>query len=220
MPNKQREPTPRSRNTALAWAAGSLVLAVAIAGVYLGLYRAKGYRLPVGFDAPWYVWRASFVSSHGLGPLGTSTRPGSEVLAAVLGGLTGRSQLTIAVLLGPVLAGVFALGLGALVWSALGADRRRWLAAVVVGGTVLGATRLVDENVASLLFLCLLLAALTALVAAAAGDGPRWAFVGSVVLLIAAGLAHWLFLAVVGLILVGAVILLGQIGRASCRERV
>src|SRR5438552_515599 len=183
MPNKQREPTPRSRNTALAWAGGSLVLPVAIAGVYLGLYRAKGYRLPVGFDAPWYVWRASFVSSHGLGPLGTSTRPGSEVLAAVLGGLAGRSQFTIAVLLGPVLSGVFALGLGALLWSTLGEDRRRWLAAVVVGGTVLGATRLVDENVASLLFLCLLLASLTLLVAAAAGEGPRWAFIGGVTLL-------------------------------------
>src|SRR5262249_45050420 len=53
-----------------------------------------------------------------------------------------------------------------------------------------------------------LLASLTLLVAAAARDGARWAFVGSVVLMAAAGLAHWLFLAVFGLILAGAVVLL------------
>jgi hypothetical protein len=209
MPNKQRERSPLGRNTSVRWALACAVLAIGIAGLYLALYRTKGYTLPVGFDAPWYVWRASFVSSRGLGPLGTSTRPGSAVLAAVLGGVTGRSQLTIAVLLGPMLAGVFALALGGLVWSSLGRGRWRWLGAVVVGGTVLGATRLVDENVATLLFLCVLVSALSVLVAAAAGDGARWAFVGSVLLLVAAGLAHWLFLAVFGLMLVGAVALLG-----------
>ncbi len=209
MPNKQHEPSPPGRNTSLRWALACAALAVGVAGVYLGLYRTKGYTLPVGFDAPWYVWRASFVADHGMGPLGTSTRPGSAVLAALIGGLTGRSQFTVAVLLGPVLPGVFALSLGALVWSSLGRHRWRWLAAVVVGGTVLGATRLVDENVATLLFLCLCVAAVTLLVAAAAADGAsRWGFVGSVVLLVAAGLAHWLFLAVFGLMLLGAVILL------------
>ena len=217
MPNKQHEPSPLRRNTSLRWALACAALAVGVAGVYLGLYRTKGYTLPVGFDAPWYVWRASYVAAHGLGPLGTSTRPGSSVLAAVLGGLTGRSQFTVAVLLGPVLAGMFALALGALVWWSLGRDRWRWLAAVVVGGTVLGATRLVDENVATLLFLCLLVGALTLLVAAAAADGSRWGFLGSVMLLVAAGLAHWLFLAVFGLMLLGAVILLAPGSRRRSR---
>ncbi len=217
MGHKLRQGTPPSRNTdpprgggTFRWALAGGGFALAIAGVYLGLYRAKGFRLPVGFDAPWYVWRAAFVADHGMGPVGTATRPGSEVLGALLGTVTGRSPFTVAVLLAPVLAGVFALSLGALLWSSLGEDRWRWAGAVVIGGAVLGGTRLVDENVATLLFLCVLVAALEPLVAAAADGGRGWArgVVASIVLLVAAGLAHWLFLAVFALMLAGAIALL------------
>ena len=135
MAHKQPEPTPWSRNTAVAWAIASAATALGVACTYLGLYRARGFRLPVGFDAPWYVWRASFVGSHGLGALGTSSRPGSEVLSALLGAITGRSQLTMAVLLGPLLAGAFALAVGALVWSSLGSSRSRWWAAAKRAGS-------------------------------------------------------------------------------------
>ena len=225
MAHKLRQGTPPSRNTdppraggTFRWALACGAVALAIAGVYLGLYRAKGFRLPVGFDAPWYVWRAAFVGEHGLGPVGTATRPGSEVLAAVLGAVTGRSPFTVAVLLGPVLAGTFALSLAALLWSSLGEDRWRWVGAVLIGGAVLGGTRLVDENVATLLFLCVLVAALEPLVVAAADGGRAWTrgVVASVLLLIAAGLAHWLFLAVFGLMLAGAIALLL---RRSGRQR-
>jgi hypothetical protein len=218
MGHKLRRGTPPSRNTgserperALGWAVACAAMALAVAGSYLALYRLKGFRLPVGFDAPWYVWRSAFLRAHALGPVGTGARPGSAVLGAVLGALTGRSPFTVAVLLGPVLAGVLALSLGALAWSSLGADRWRWAATVVIGGTVLGGTRLVDENVATLLFLCVLLAGLVPLIASAAGGGERgWGrgVVASVALLVAAGLAHWLFLAVFALILVGAIAVL------------
>ena len=226
MAHKQREGTPPSRNTgpardgALGWAIACAALALAVAGTFLALYRIRGFRLPVGFDAPWYVWRSAFVAHVGLGPLGTATRPGAEVVGALLGGVTGRSALTVAVLLAPVLAGVFALALGALLWSTLGGDRWRWLAAAVAGGTVLGATRLVDENVATLLFLCVLVAALVPLVeAAASGPAERsWArsVTAAVALLVAAGLAHWLFLAVFALMLAVAI---GMLVPRSLRQR-
>ena len=198
------------------------LVASAAAAMYLGLYHVRGFRLPVGFDASWYAWRGSFVSGHGLGPLGTSARPGSEVVAALLGSVTRRSQLELAVLLPPALAGAFGLALGSVVWSAVGPSPGRWLTAAAGGGALLGATRLVDENVATLLFLVVLLAAVVPLVARAAdgSSGPvlrrdprAW---GAALLLVAAGLAHWLFLAVFGGILGLAVVLLWP---ASGRQR-
>jgi hypothetical protein len=230
MANKQAEASPPTRNTAPRdprrtawWFAACAVLALAVAGAYLGIYRARRFTLPVGFDAPWYIWRASYLSAHGMGPLGTSIRPGSAVLAAVLGGVTGRSQFTIAVLIGPVLAGVFAIGMGGLVWACLGPGRWRWLAAVVVGGCVLGGTRLVDENVATLLFLCIAVAALVPLVTAAvAGRRSGWGrgLSVAIVLLVAAGLVHWLFLAVVGAVLGLAVFFVARRSAAQVREGV
>src|SRR5690242_12351456 len=162
---------PLSRSA--LWAGACALVALAVAAAYLRLYPARGFRLPVGFDAPWYVWRASFVAGHGLGPLGTAARPGSEVLAALAGAVTGRSQLELAVLLPPVLAGTFGLALGGLAVAGLG--HWRWLPAAATGGALLGATRLVDENVATLLFLAVALAALVPVVslAAAGDDGSR-----------------------------------------------
>src|SRR5207302_3246169 len=81
---------------------------------------------------------------------------------------------------------------------------------------ILGGTRLVDENVATLLFLAVLVAALVPLVERAAGSRTRPAFWGAVALLVAAGLAHWLFLAVFAPMLVVAVALLLP---AALRER-
>jgi hypothetical protein len=230
MANKQAEASPPTRNTAprgarsaLWWCLACAVLALAVAGAYLGIYRAKGFRLPIGFDAPWYIWRASYLSAHGMGRLGTSIRPGSAVLASVLGALTGRSQFTIAVLIGPVLAGMFAIAMGALVWACLGPGRWRWLGAVVVGGCLLGGTRLVDENVATLFFLCVVVAALVPLIAAAVvGRSSGWGrrLGAAIVLLVAAGLVHWLFLAVVSAVLALAVVFLARRSAAQLREGV
>ena len=100
MAHKQPPASSPSRNTRpvgakrLAWAVVTALVTLAVAGVYLGLYRVRGFALPVGFDAPWYVWRATFVQARGIGPLGTSSRPGSAVLAAILGSITGRVGYT------------------------------------------------------------------------------------------------------------------------------
>ncbi|HYT80305.1 MAG TPA: hypothetical protein VEQ37_13855 [Actinomycetota bacterium] len=166
---------------------------------YFLAYRARRYPMPVGFDASWYVWRARFVGAEGLGALGTSVRPGHALLASILSGLTGLSQLRLAVILPLVLVSVFALAVGAF-WAAgvgNGLDGRlghgTWIVAVSIAGTLVGASRLVGENVANLLMLAMVVAAVAA-VARRIDGGRGWS--GAVVLLVAAGLAHWIFLGV------------------------
>ena len=177
-------------------AAGS---AVVLFLFYFLAYRARRYPMPVGFDASWYVWRARFVGAEGLGALGTSVRPGHALLASILSGLTGVSQLRLAVILPLVLVSVFALAVGAFWAAGVGGDREErveqgtWIVSVGVAGTLVGASRLVGENVANLLMLALMVTAVAAM-ARRLGGSRGW--LGGVVLLVAAGLAHWIFLGV------------------------
>ena len=174
-------------------------LAVVLFLFYFLAYHARGYPMPVGFDASWYVWRATFVGAQGLGPLGTSGRPGHALLASVLSGLTGLSQLRLAVILPLALASVFALAVGAF-WGA-GPGRRSdrplgrsmWIVAAAVAGTLIACSRLVGENVANLLMLALVVTAIAAMAGRIRGARGWWA---AVVLLVGAGLAHWIFLGV------------------------
>jgi hypothetical protein len=170
-------------------------LAVAVFEFYFAVYPTRHLTLPVGFDTSWYVWRAQFVAVEGVGRLGTSLRPGHALLSSVLGSVTGLNQLELAVVLPLLLVSVFALALGAFVRTCFGVDRMGWAITVAVAGPLLGTTRLVGENVANLLNLALLAASLAFI--GRRVDGRR-GFVGAVGLLVAAGLAHWLFLAVAG----------------------
>jgi hypothetical protein len=197
------EDRPRARGLAWRSELRPWAWAVVAAGAAFGLiflayflvYRSRHFALPLGWDTPWYVWRADFVASEGLGPLGTNARPGHSLLSAVLGAVTGRSQLELQVVVPFVLVGVFALAVGALVSEGLGREPGRWLVAVGVAGAVVGGTRLVGENVANLLHVLLVVAGLVFVVRLV---GLGRGFAGSVSLLVAAGLAHWLFLGVTG----------------------
>jgi len=186
----------RRAATAFAVAAG---LAVAMFLFYFLAYRARRYPMPVGFDASWYVWRARFVGVEGLGPLGTSVRPGHALLASVLASVTALSQLELAVVLPLVLVSVFALAVGAFWAAGVGEGGRSrlghgaWVVAVAIAGTLVGAGRLVGENVANLLMLALVVGALSAMARRVGGARGWWA---AVVLLVAAGVAHWIFLGV------------------------
>jgi hypothetical protein len=186
----------RGGATAVVAAVG---LAVVLFLFYFLAYHARRYPMPVGFDASWYVWRANFVGAQGLGPLGTSGRPGHALLASMLAGLTGLSQLRLAVILPLALASVFALAVGAF-WAAgpgLGSAHMlgssMWIVAAALAGTLIAASRLVGENVANLLMLALVVAAIAAMAGRVRGARGWWA---AVVLLVAAGLAHWIFLGV------------------------
>ena len=178
---------------AVAFGLGSSIFAF-----YFLVYRIRRFPVPVGFDTSWYVWRARFVGEQGIGPLDTAVRPGHALLSSVLGSVIHRPQLELAVVLPLVLVSVFALALGAFLVAGLGVRGWRWGTAVAVTGTLLGATRLVGENVANLLLLALVAAGLAASAhRVAAGKG----LAGAVALFVAAGLAHWTFLAVVGAIM-------------------
>jgi hypothetical protein len=184
------------------WGAAAGIAAGLVVGVFLLyflVYRVRHFALPLGWDTPWYVWRAEFVAHEGLGPLGTDARPGHALLSAVLGAVTTLSQLQLQVVVPYVLVGMFALAVGGLAVEGMGTDRARWVVAIAVAGALVGATRLVGENVANVLHLLLVVAGLTFLIRMVArGRG----FLGSVLLLVAAGLAHWLFLGLTGAVLV------------------
>jgi hypothetical protein len=167
--------------------------------LYFMVYRVRHFSLPLGWDTPWYVWRADFVAHVGLGPLDTGARPGHELLSAILGSLTGLSQLRLQVVVPFVLVGTFALAMGAMVAEGLGSGEAwRWAVGAGVTAAVIGTTRLVGENVANLMEVLLVVVGLLLLLRfLRVGRG----FVGAVLMLVAAGLSHWLFLAVFGVVM-------------------
>ena len=172
-------------------------LAVGLFVLYFAVYRVRRFDMPVGFDAPWYVWRGEYVGELGAGDLGTNERPGHALLAAIVTAVSGLSHLELAVVLPLVLVPVFALASGALWRGAFGRRGWGWVAAAAVAGTLLGATRLVGENVANLMNLALVVTAMLPLVTWVATGSSR-ALAASTALVVAAGLAHWLFLGVAG----------------------
>ena len=187
------------RRPARSWVAAASAVGAVFVTVdlfYQLIYRVRHFSLPLGFDAPWYVWRADYVASQGVGALDTNARPGHSLLSAALHSVTGWSALQLHVMLPYVLVGVFALALGALFAEGLGrGETWRWLAGAGVAGGLVGTTRLVGENVANLMNVTLVAVGFLFLM--------RWivhgrGFTGSVLTLLGAGLAHWLFLAVFG----------------------
>ncbi|MFN2543155.1 MAG: hypothetical protein ABR600_01100 [Actinomycetota bacterium] len=163
------------------------------------VYRVRHFSLPLGFDAPWYVWRADFVASQGMGPIETAARPGHALLSANLQSLTGLSALQLDVVLPFVLVGVFALALGVLFAEGLGrGETSGWAIGAAVAAGLIGTTRLVGENVANLLNILLVVVGFLFLLRFIT---RRRGFVGAVAMLVAAGLAHWVFLGVFALVL-------------------
>jgi len=187
--------------------AGSIALALSIAifVLYFGAYPLRHLHLPMGFDPPYYVWRADYLGAHGVGTGTLASRPGYPILSAMLGSVTGRPQLELVSILSLVLVPLVSLAVGAFVVAGLAADRWGWAVAVAATGVVLGPTHLVGENLSNTLNLALELAALVPLAAAVAGS--RRGFWAAVALLVAAGVAHWDFLAVFVVTLAVAVLL-------------
>src|SRR5204862_5220850 len=70
---RDRAPTARPRPRARRWARANLpafaVVALAgglVAAFYLGLYWAKRYNMPIGWDTPRYLDQVNLVAAHGL----------------------------------------------------------------------------------------------------------------------------------------------------------
>ena len=149
----------------------------------------RGFRYPIGWDAPFYVWRANAVGVDGLARLGT-VRSGSPLLLGVLMQATRQNALTLVAVVPAVLAGLAGLGAAVMVRASLEIEARwvpvigilAWAAFVDIG--ILQGH--LDNALNVALVLCGLAAAL-ALVRAGRGA------VAVGMLLAAAGIAEWPF---------------------------
>jgi hypothetical protein len=200
----RRERTPHTLAATRAGQpmAGAALIALGLAlGIFLLYFLAYPIRhltLPVGFDPPWYIWRAEHLTALGVGTGELAARPGYPVLSAILGSLTGLSQLETTVVLSLVLVSLLALAVGAFARGGLGFDRWRWGVVVATTGVILGPTHLVGENLSNALTLALEVAAMVPL-AAFIGGGRGMAM--AVVLLVASGLTHWDFAALFAVVM-------------------
>ncbi|HEY3209462.1 MAG TPA: hypothetical protein VGL18_06655 [Actinomycetota bacterium] len=191
-------PAAGARSSFTGATAIALGLALGIFLFYFLAYPIRHLTLPVGFDPPWYVWRAEHLTALGVGNGELAARPGYPVLSAILGSLTGLSQLETTVVLSLVLVSLLALAVGAFARAGLGFDRWRWGVVVATTAVVLGPTHLVGENLSNALNIALEIAAVVPLAAFIGGKGGMAA---AVVLLVASGLAHWDFVALFGVVL-------------------
>lgn len=160
------------------------MLAALAAGLlvwFLGLFLLRGFRFPVGPDAPVYLWWTRLAGTEGLSAV---ERPGAVALLSTLGA-TGVG-------LPAVVAGVecalgVAIGLGAAALArAGGTSRAGWALAGALAGTF--ATHMVAGYVSNLVFASLLLGALVVL-----AQPSRPSTAAAALLLGAGGLAHPLF---------------------------
>jgi hypothetical protein len=182
------------RNRWAGPAAAALALGFGIFLLYFLAYPIRHLSVPAGFDAPYYVWRAQHLLGAGIGHGTLASRPGYPILSALLGSVTGLSQLDVTIFLSMVLIPVLALVVGAFVANGLDRSRLAWVLSVASAGVVMGATQLVGENLANILNIALEVAALVPLAAAVSGEEPvrgLWAAVG---LIVASGMSHWIFL--------------------------
>jgi len=169
--------------------AACLVTFAALGALFLSPYPLNGFSLPVGWDAPFYVWRAKVTAVAGLDLIGT-IRSGTPLLLAVLTGATGQNAFTMVAVAPALLAGVGGLGSAAVARSALGIGAL-WIPVVGVFTWVgFGRIGMIGGHLDNVLNAALVLSAFGA--ACATINGRKGA-VAVAILLSAAGLAHWAF---------------------------
>jgi len=187
----------RAWPAALTWCGAA---ALVLLGVFLAHPLLEGHRLPLGPDAPVYVWWARFVDVEGLEAV---RRPGTPALILPLTTLLLTEPLHVVAALEPVLAMAVGLAGGALVESALGPDRVRFAITALLTGAFAGL--LAAGWLANLMLAALFLVALAAF---ALAERSWRAVMFAAGCLAAAGIAHSLFLAVALAIVAGTVLLL------------
>jgi hypothetical protein len=188
---------------AVAGALAALVLALVPAAFLLSGYSIRAPDVAFGFDTPTYVWQAKETGALGLVDPTVITRPGFPLLVAVLHGVLGVPEYQLIPVLAFTLPGLVGLAAAGAVRSALGPGAVRAAAVGLVVGTSFLVARLAGGLYGNLLALLLLVAALVPLAGAMV---PRPWLPAAFVLLFATGLAHWMFLGIFGVILVGAAV--------------
>jgi hypothetical protein len=166
--------------------------ALALLAFFLMLYPLRGFRFPVGADAPVYLWWARLAGHEGLSAVGN--RPGTTTLTLLLGASLGLTQPAVLAGLGAALGTSAGLAGAALLDGKRGRGRQvagpeRGVVFVVAAALVgTFAVHLADGYFANLAFAALFLAA-----AALLALGTRAGTVAAALVLGAAGLAHPLF---------------------------
>ncbi len=171
--------------------------------LFLVSYVRRGFDYPIGWDSPFYVWRANAVGVDGLARLGT-VRSGSPLLLAVLMQATHQNALTLVAVVPAVLAGVVGLGAAVMVRSSLEIEARwvpvigilAWAAFVDIG--------IMQGHLDNALNVALVMCGLAAAVALVRGGRGA---VAAGLLLAAAGVAEWPFFVFGAAILVGGLVL-------------
>ncbi len=183
------------------------VPSAALLAFFLFVYPLRGFRFPIGADAPVYLWWARLAGHDGLSAVGN--RPGIPTLTLVLGGSLGLSQPAVLAGIGAILGTATGLAGAALV--DLAGDRKDRTARFVIAAVLVGtfAVHLADGYFANLAFATLFVAAAALLAARTPATT-----VAAALALGAAGLAHPLFW-VIGAIILGLTALPGFLGRSG-----
>jgi hypothetical protein len=110
-------------------ALAAVLASFAVLGAFfLVRYARNGYRFPIGWDSPYYVWRVNAVTLDGLSRIG-AIRAGAPLLLAVLMRATGQNALTMVAIVPAVLTGLVGVSAAAMVRAA-GGMRAVWLPVV------------------------------------------------------------------------------------------
>jgi hypothetical protein len=200
---------PTTRQDRVRWREHlpGLLIVCAVAGLialfFLGLYAARHYGMPIGWDTPRYLDQTSFVAARGLDGVPHSLPPPGKtlpsraafpVLLLSISSLLHTSTFTAAATIPPAAVVAVALAAGALASSALRRDRRELAVIALVVGLSPVAVRLIapETYTDNILALALVTAALVPLFSAVR-DGVG--FTAAVALLAVAGIAHGPFFA-------------------------
>jgi hypothetical protein len=186
-----------------AWGAAlaaCLVALAAVGGFFLLRYVRKGYRFPVGWDAPFYVWRINAVTFDGLARIG-AIRAATPLVFASLMRATGQNSLTMVAIVPAVLCALVGLSGAAMARVASGM-RAMWVPVVaLLTWTAFGDIGIVNGHLDNLLNAAFIVGGFAA---ACAFAGSRRGVVAVAVLFMAAALAEWPFYAfAMGVFLVG-----------------
>jgi len=160
-------------------------LTVGLAVWYLLPYALGGFGLPLGPDAPVYLWWLRLAGLEGLSVV--AARPGAPALALALAGTLGLGQVQVVAGLEGAL-GVSAGLASAALLRAAGVRRAAWATGGALAGTF--AVHLAAGYLANLVFAVAFLAGAVAL-----ATGSRRGTVAGALALGAGGLAHPLFFA-------------------------
>jgi hypothetical protein len=173
-------------------------VALALLVFFLGLYLLRGFRFPVGADAPVYLWWSRLAAHQGVAAVGT--RSGVPALVLMVSALLHLPVMQVLGGMGAALGTGVGLAAAAFVRAGISAwDPGRPLTAPsALAGLLAGAfsVHLVEGYFATLAFVAVFLAALAAL-----APGTRAGAAGAAALLGAGAILHPLFF------LAGAVIL-------------